>query len=199
MLLLSQPTVDYNHYSDEELLTASLKHPSLYTHLIDRYEEAFRRKARAIVGYREEVEDILQETFTRIYLRGNQYHPQPGASFSSWAYMILSNVSFTYYQKLKRRGETQVVLDQEVVELLPQMAHDEQAAHITEEYVISVLVRMPVLLARVLRLHFLEDRSQQDIADELGISVSAVKARIFRAKKWFKKIDYELAVARIHS
>ena len=55
--------------------------------------------------------------------------------------------------------------------------------------VASILSRMPTHLARMLHLHFIEDKSQADIAEEEDMSVSAVKTRVHRAKKEFKKIN----------
>ena len=175
-LLSHTPTEDYSLRSDEELLRLSVKSPGLFNLIIQRYEDAFRRKVRSIIGDREEVEDVLQESFTRIYLNAEKFTPQEGATFASWAYRILTNVSFTYYQKLKRRGATQLVMDQELFETLPEVLHDQHGAKIKEEYVVSILVRMPAALGRILRMHFVDDRSQGEIAEDLGISISAVKA-----------------------
>ncbi|OHB25182.1 MAG: hypothetical protein A2542_02780 [Parcubacteria group bacterium RIFOXYD2_FULL_52_8] len=192
MFFSSKIPEDYTKLTDEQLLAASLRTPSLYKFLIDRYADAFRRRARAIIGDREEVEDVLQETFTRMYMKASHYQPQPGAVFSSWAYMILTNVSFTYYQKLKRRGLTQVNLEQDAFEALPEVLVDQHGARLTEEYVVSILVRMPAALAQVLRLHFIDDEPHKDIAIKLGISLTAVKARIHRAKKAFREIQQKI-------
>src|SRR3989344_8098421 len=88
---------------DAEVLVLSRQTPSLFRILMERYEAAFRRKARSIVGEREEVQDIVVETFTKIYLKSGQYRSQPGASFKSWAYKILVNTALTYYRRLKRQ------------------------------------------------------------------------------------------------
>ncbi len=193
MSLLSRTTdVDYSQQSDEELLRLSVRQPSLFNLIIRRYEAAFRRKVVSIIGEREEVEDVLQESFTRIYLNAARFTPQEGATFASWAYRILQNVSFTYYQKLKRRGATQVNLEQDAFEALPQVLQDEHGKRLTEEYVISILVRMPATLSRVLKLHFIDDEPQGEIAEKLGISIAAVKARIHRAKKEFRKVQEKL-------
>ena len=50
-----------------------------------------------------------------------------------------------------------------------------------------ILARMPEHLAYVLRLHYLEHWSQEDIATKTGENVGTIKARIHRAKAAFKK------------
>ncbi|MBU3926027.1 sigma-70 region 4 domain-containing protein, partial [Patescibacteria group bacterium] len=57
--------------------------------------------------------------------------------------------------------------------------------------VARTLQEMPKRLQRVLAKYYLEDKSQKDIASEENISVTAVKMRLFRAKKIFKKIIEE--------
>ena len=88
--------------SDEELLARSERHPSLFAAIVERYQAAFLRKASQVVGDQEEARDVVQETFVKIYRYAGRFEKQEGASFSSWAYKILMNTSFTHYQKRKR-------------------------------------------------------------------------------------------------
>src|SRR3989344_9344870 len=81
--------------SDEEVLRASQKNPDAFAILVSRYEEAFLRKARSILYAREDAEEVVQDAFTRIYVYADRYVPQEGASFSSWAYAILTRLAFT--------------------------------------------------------------------------------------------------------
>ena len=95
--------VDHQDLSDEEILNISISKPDIFSVLITRYEEAFLRKARSILHGKEDAEDIVQETFTKIYLNAPKFKKQEGASFKSWGYKILINTSFTYYQRLKKK------------------------------------------------------------------------------------------------
>ncbi len=53
--------------------------------------------------------------------------------------------------------------------------------------VLNALSRIPEACSRVLRLQFLEGKTQEEIATLEGSSVPAVKTRVFRAKKLFKR------------
>ena len=189
--------IDIAYKSDEELLTLSIKHPAMFSFIIKRYEEAFRRKVVRIIGDRDEVEDVLQEAFTRIYMNASKYEKRAGATFSSWAYTIVSNVALTYYAKLKKQSLRQLSLDSDAFTTYLEPSEDRSEVKEKEDHVISVLVRMPQLLSRILSLHFLEDKPQEEIASKLGISVAAVKSRIHRAKREFKKLDQRLSLARV--
>src|SRR5665647_3299840 len=105
--------------SDEQLLAASTRHPSLFVLLVRKYEEAFLRKAMGIVHEREEAEDIVQEAFTKIYLNAAKFKTVEGASFSSWGYRILINTALTHYAKRKREGGRVVELEPEIWALIP--------------------------------------------------------------------------------
>lgn len=174
---------------DEKILARSLKQPNLFGIIIERYQSAFVRKVRSILGNRDEVDDIVQETFLKIYMNAGRFKVVKGASFKSWGYKILINTTFTYYQKLKKDDRAIVRLEPEFYESLPD--ETKPTKEITD-LVASVLVRMPKHLARVLDLHFIKGMPHKEIAVLDGLSTSAVKTRVHRAKKEYKKIDEEI-------
>lgn len=171
--------------TDEDILAASIRNPSLFGIIVDRYTVPFQNKARRILGWRDEVDDIVQDTFVKIYQNAHKFQVQEGASFKSWGYKILINTTFTYYQKLKKKDESVVILDDEIMELIPDRPSEKE----TEDFVGSVFSRIPEHLARILRLHFIMGMPQKEIAKVEHISVSAVKTRIHRAKKHFKEVN----------
>src|SRR3989338_1992934 len=88
--------------SDEEILALSVSKPDLFSIFVNRYQEAFLRKAGQIIRNNPEiVSDIVQDTFVKIYLNADKFQIQEGASFKSWGYKILINTCFTKYKKLK--------------------------------------------------------------------------------------------------
>jgi RNA polymerase sigma-70 factor (ECF subfamily) len=177
--------------SDAELLSASRTNPAIFELLVDRYEAAFLRKARSILYSKEDAEEVVQDAFTRIYVYADRYNPQEGASFSSWGYAILIRLAFTRYQKLKKlRGRTQD-LEPEAYERLPDESAFMEDLSLRDE-VLMALSRIPESAARILRLQFLEGKSQEEIATSEGASISAVKTRVHRAKKLFKEaLNYD--------
>ena len=174
--------------SDEQVLAASIAHPSLFALLVRKYEEPFLRKAMSIVHSPEEAEDIVQETFTKIYLNAGKFKTVEGASFSSWGYRILINTALTHYAKRKREGGRVVELDEEIWALIPDknLRQFEKKEFVDE--VASVLSRMPAPFAKALTSFFIDGKTQEEIAKEEGVSVGAIKTRVHRAKAEFKKV-----------
>ncbi|MES2087572.1 MAG: RNA polymerase sigma factor [Patescibacteria group bacterium] len=176
--------------SDEAILALSVSNPDKFSILVDRYQEAFIRKAGQIIRNDPDmVKDIVQDAFVKIYLNASKFKVQEGASFKSWGYKILINTCFTKYKKIKGDNVYLRDLDPEIAELVP--SKDEINSFeqkLDTDYVLSLISKLPVILGRVLRLYSVEGKSQKDIAQMEGISLGAVRARIHRAKKEIKKV-----------
>jgi len=162
--------------------------------LMERHINMHLSFAERMMGTREEAEDIVQEVFTKIYLNAARFRSVPGASFKSWGYKILLNTTFTSYKKL-RKEDIVVKVEQEIHEMFPdtKQTKDIKTGELND-YIASILSKMPTHLSRVLSLHFLEDKPHKEIAEMEGVSVSAIKTRIHRAKKEFKKIEPNLVL-----
>jgi RNA polymerase sigma-70 factor (ECF subfamily) len=171
---------------DEEVLELAKSKPDVFGELVERYESLFVRKARGVVRTQQDAEDVVQEVFVKIYMHADKFAVQEGASFKSWAFKILFNTCFTRYQKLKKHKEQVSNIDPEFEELVRDK-RDTHGEYTTREYIISVFARMPESFSTVLRRYFIEGTSQKELAEEEGVSVSAIKTRIHRAKKSFQE------------
>jgi RNA polymerase sigma-70 factor (ECF subfamily) len=172
--------------SDEEILMRSQAQPWLFSALLDRYQEPFLRKAQSVLRNPLDAEEVVQDAFTKIYMNAHKFTPQEGAKFSSWAYRVLLNTAFTRYQKLVKEGQRYASLDPEFEQMVGERAEHSGFAE-KSDGVERILARLPGHFAHVLRLHYLERWSQEDIAKETGENVGTIKARIHRAKAAFRK------------
>jgi RNA polymerase sigma-70 factor (ECF subfamily) len=179
-------TDDAGELSDEEVLTRSQNQPWLFRVLVNRYEAAFLRKARSIVFNPLDAEEIVQDAFTKIYVHANKFSPQEGAKFSSWAYRILMNTAFTRYQKLIKEGQRFTSIDPEFEQFIGERK-EHSGFEQQRDGIDRILVQLPGHFAFVLRLHYLERWTHQQIAEETDENVGTVKARIHRAKAAFRK------------
>ncbi len=181
---------EIENLSDTVLIARSKHEPELFAVLVRRYEAALLRRAQRILWSPEDAEEVVQDTFTKMYLYADKYEVQEGASFSSWMYTILNRVAYTKYTKRRKEGGFRSELTPEYYESLP----DEEAEFIEDlsirDEVIRALASLPETVAKILRLQFIEGKSQEEIATSENLSIPAVKTRIHRAKKLFKK-SYE--------
>lgn len=184
---------DWSNEKDEAVLAASLRDPSIFEILVDRYQEAFLRKAQTVVRQLEEAEDIVQETFVKIYRAGDSFKKMPGVEFKSWAYKILMNTSFTHYQTLKKKFSNSEPLDQDVHSSLSDTdGRDVEIISDAKAAIGAVINKMPPHLASVLKLYYLEDKSYKEICKIEKISIATLKMRLFRAKRLFQRLSIEI-------
>ncbi len=177
---------------DEEILLASLEKPALFKILVDRYQSAFLRKAHGIIGREEDAEDIVQETFVKIYFNAAKFRKIEGIEFKSWAYKILVNTAITKYRKVKKEGTVEF-LDPLLYEDKPAESSDLALSLDNKMAVASLISNLPETLKRLVSLYYLEDKSYKDIAASEGMTIPALKMKLFRAKKLLKKAAEEMA------
>jgi RNA polymerase sigma-70 factor, ECF subfamily len=180
---------DPEKWPEEEILKKSLDNPALFSILVERYREAFLRKSQHIVWSREEAEDVVQETFTKMYVHAEKFKKQEGIEFKSWAWRILVNTSLTHYRKLKRRlgdvGYLDEILEKGVdpkdTALEAELDRNTRASQLR-----TAIDGLPEEAAVLLRSHYLDDRPYEEIAKTRGITIGALKMKLFRARKVLK-------------
>ncbi len=179
---------DINALSDAEVIVRVTKEPELFSVLVRRYEVPLLRRARTILFSPEDAEEAVQDAFTKMYLYADKYHPQEGASFSSWAYTILNRVAYTKYRTITTERGKRADLLPEHYESLPDSRAEFLEDLSLRSEVLAALSKLPETAAKILRLQFIEGKSQEEIAEVENLSIPAVKTRIHRAKKLFKQI-----------
>ena len=96
------------------------------------------------------------------------------------------NTAFTRYQKLVKEGQRFTNLDPEFEQFVGER-REHSGFQERGDAIERILNQLPGHFASVLRLHYLERWSHQDIANETGENVGTIKARIHRAKAAFRK------------
>lgn len=172
---------------DEDILAASLRNPNLFGVLVDRYQEPFLRSAQRVVKTREDAEDIVQEAFAKIYKNAKKFKKQEGIEFKSWAYKVLVNTSYTFYQRLKKKQ----AVSMEFFETYKYDIIDEKdnlkADLETKEIVTKVLLELPEELKKIVEMHYLQDLAYETISKKEKLTIPAIKMRLFRGRKMMKK------------
>ncbi len=185
--IMSFSNTELSTLTDAEVLARSQKEPDLFAILVRRYEAALLRRARTILKSPEDAEEVVQDAFTKMYLYADKYHAQEGASFSSWMYTILNRVAYTKYRTKSIEWGKRAELLPEHYEALPDARAEFLEDLSVRDEVITALAKLPETAAKILRLQFIEGKSQEEIAKSEKLSIPAVKTRIHRAKKLFKQ------------
>jgi RNA polymerase sigma-70 factor (ECF subfamily) len=178
-------------FSDEELVGKSLKNPKLFELFVDKYQDVFMRTAFRVLKNKEDSEDAVQNAFVKIYINAKKYKKKPGIAFKSWAFRVLLNCVFTRYRKLKKRAGEGEYMD----ELLYSQEENIDSTFERKEKrdeIESILDEMPEDLSALMREHYLADRPYVEVAKSHGLTIAALKMKLFRARKKFKEIAGDL-------
>ena len=186
-MAFSSSIEDLGALSDAEILSRSRREPELFAILVRRYEAALLRRARVVLQSPEDAEEAVQDAFTKMYLYADTYREQEGASFSSWMYTILNRVAYTKYRSRRQEQAAVAHPEPEYLENLPDARAEFLEDLSIRDEVIAALAKLPETAARILRLQFIEGKTQEEIAESESLSVPAVKTRVHRAKKLFKR------------
>ena len=150
--------------------------------LYEEYQRALLAHLTRLVSDREVAEDLCQETFIKA-LRGWSQR-DPSASVGAWLYRIATNTAYDYLRR-RRRIRFMPLLD---VEPPPSGDHSMESRLDEGEPVQRALEQLPAMYRLPLVLHSCEGHSTQEIATALGVSNSAVKTRLFRARERFREV-----------
>jgi RNA polymerase sigma-70 factor, ECF subfamily len=173
----------------ESLAIASgLKHQEagLLDELIVRYQHRLLRYLLYLTSSRELAEDLFQEVWMRVLVRGGQFNGK--ARFDTWLFTIARNLVIDY-----RRKRTVASLDElfegsseddrpmsfEISDSQP-TPFDRFASLEDRQRITDALLQVDTLYREVLVLRFHEDLSLQEIASVTRAPLSTVKSRLYR-------------------
>lgn len=166
--------------TDQQLVKACLDgRRDAYEELVCRYQDSVFGLAVGMTRNREDAADMAQEAFIRAYVKLEQYNPD--YSFKSWIMRICSNQTKNLFRKRMRRRKAEE--DHLKEEAVVQSSDDPDFHHLEE-----ALARLPAKLGLPLRLKHIEGMSYDEVADVLGIGVSAAKMRVSRARRQLAEI-----------
>ncbi len=188
IMTLSRAGEDPSALTDADILARVGQEPALFAHLVRRYEAPLLRRARTILRSPEDAEEAVQDAFTKMYLYADRYEAREGASFSSWAYTILNRVAYTKYRAKIDEFKERAELETEHYEALPDAKAEFLEDLTIRNEVLAALAKLPETASKILRLQFIEGKTQEEIAASEHLSIPAVKTRVHRAKKLFKDI-----------
>ena len=143
----------------------------------ETYTLAFR-----LVGNEEDARDVVQETYLRAYKGIGKFRGD--AQFSTWLYRITANCAATHLGRRKRHRHDDLLDDAPLPD--PSADRDPEAraeAESLRERLTDALEELPPRLRSVIVLRDVYDLPHEAIAAELGISESAAKVRLHRARR----------------
>jgi RNA polymerase sigma-70 factor (ECF subfamily) len=181
----------------DEFLAASARtgDESAFEQLFERHKRRIGRIAGRFFNKPETIEEIVQETFTKLYFSLDRYSDQQGSSFSAWLSRIAINTCYDQLRRLRRRPEGMLgnVADDEMSWFKSRLAGagvepTAESAVISRDLADKLLARLAPEDRLVLTLLDGEGSSVSDIAEITGWSASKVKVRAHRARASLRRV-----------
>lgn len=159
--------------------------------LVRRYERQVAHLIYLSLGRPEDVEDLSQEVFLRVYHALPRLQPQ--RSLFSWIYRIASNVVIDEARRRKFRNMLSLEFLAAEKGLDAAAGPDRDPSVHTERSDVRTIVHLairslPPDQRLVVLLREYEDLTYDEIAEALDISIPAVKSRLFRARQELKTL-----------
>ncbi len=158
-----------------------------YDLLVGRYKDPLSNYLYRFLGDMKEVEDLLQETFLRVYRNRHSYRRI--AKFSTWLYTIAGNLARSEYRKRKRRkvySLQAVNRDDEEYEVeIPDetFSPDRHTESVFQgHYIHEALGKIPSEFREVVVLRDIQQLAYEEIAEITGLPMGTVKSRINRGR-----------------
>lgn len=182
--------IDCTKISGKNIVERVLANPDFFYCIVKSYEGQLKTYITRLTNiHPEEVDDVLQEVFIKIYQNINSYDPD--FKFSTWLYRITRNETISYWRKHKKSsGDIQLDISKDfVINLrgdtdLP----SEMDKKFVKENIQAAINKLPFKYREVVILRYMEDRDYQDIGDILKKPVNTVGTLLNRARNQLKTI-----------
>ncbi|MEZ4388890.1 MAG: sigma-70 family RNA polymerase sigma factor [Candidatus Krumholzibacteriia bacterium] len=188
--------MDERHDPDAELVARALAAPAdlrPFEDLVRRHEGKVLANCRHLTGSADDAQDLAQEVFVKAFFALKRFRGE--SRFGTWIQRIKVNHCLNFLRKRKNRH--QVDIDdpiheaQEALQVAP-AAERRLASDDRRQLIAAALDRVPETLRVPLVMCDLDEMPYQEIADSLGLGLSAAKMRIKRGREAFRTAYEEL-------
>jgi RNA polymerase sigma-70 factor (ECF subfamily) len=179
---------------DDDLLVSAAKagDHTAFVALYERHSRKVLSRIYRITKNLEDAEDAFQDAVLRAFAHLKGFEGR--SNFSSWLTRIAINSALMVLRK--RRGRAEISIEQTCDSDSPRAweppDHSETpeacyARRENEELLRNAVQRLPCIFRDVVELQHSRKYSSRQVAEELGISVSAAKSRLMRARRTMRQ------------
>lgn len=177
--------------ADEELIYR-FQNGDVYAfdQLVYRYKDPLINFVYNFLGDRIDAEDVVQETFLRVFKKKHMYRNI--AKFSTWIYTIAGNLAKTELRRRRRRrimSISQIGYDDRDYDIPDDMLTPDKKVNsdINEKSIREEIQNLPAKFREVVVLRDIQEFSYEEISDILKIPIGTVKSRVNRGRSRLQK------------
>lgn len=167
-----------------------------FRELYQRHQGMVWRVCYRFMSNEQDADDLTQEVFLKVYRKLAQYKGQ--AKFSTWLYRIATTTCIDEKRRRARQPaiiSTPIDAEHMAESLAAASGEEEELEQERKQRLLKALERLKASQRHILLLGDFENKPYKEIAQELGISLSATKMRMMRARSalqtMYRKIEEE--------
>lgn len=178
---------------DEQLVEAVLAgDESAFAEIFERYKRPMTRVVSRYFRERSEIEEFVQQSFTKAYFSLKRFRGGEQNSFPAWLTRIAINVCYDEFRRRERKGERLFAeMSDDENDYISAVADERErsadskliAAQLTEKLLAGLDARDRIAMMLI----YSDDYSLKEAADAIGISTSNLKSRLFRCRNLIRK------------
>ncbi|MCI0596592.1 MAG: sigma-70 family RNA polymerase sigma factor [candidate division Zixibacteria bacterium] len=152
-----------------------------FNRLVNRYKNRLFNFVLRMVRTREEAEDLVQETFLRVFQHKNNF--DPAYSFSTWIFTIALNLARNFL----RRGRKVKFLELLELEETSEEPTVQPFQAALSPWLEKEIEKLPPRYKAPFLLREVEELSYEEVAEVTGLPTGTVKSRVSRARMMLAK------------
>jgi RNA polymerase sigma-70 factor (ECF subfamily) len=140
----------------------------------------------------EDIRDVLQESFIKIFTKADTFHYEGEGSLKAWATQVTVNEALQHLRNQKRKG--MVGYDDERIEDKAELTDETPPINdIPTEVLMEMIRNLPPGYRTVFNLYVIEGKRHKEIAELLGIQEQTSASQLMRARRllamWIKEYN----------
>lgn len=152
--------------------------------LYDQYSGYVMAVGLRYIPKREELKDVLQDSFIKVFSSIGKFEYKSDGSLKSWISRIVVNECLDFLRKSKRFTFTDDIPDE--------IEEEPDINTISDETLMHLIGQLPGGYRSVLNMYVFENMSHKEIAQQLGISSNTSASQYYHAKKMLAKMIKDL-------
>lgn len=165
---------------------------SAFTDIVSKYQRPLYLHVSRMIREKEHTEDLVQEVFMKSFKNIHSYNTD--YAFSTWLYRIATNHTIDYLRKKKlhtfsideplktKDGDLQMEIPDEDFNTDKPILKKQR-----KDIIRQAIDDLPEKYRQVIEMRHMDEKSYEEIADELDLPLGTVKAHIFRAREMLYK------------
>jgi len=165
-----------------------------YAELMSRYKDSIYFMLLKMVNNRDDADDLTIEAFGKAFKNIRQYTPD--YAFSTWLFKIATNNCIDFIRKKRKQtfsidkgietddgGELNIDIKSSQPDPEENMMKKQKVMMMRD-----VVERLKPRYRKLVELRYFQERSYEEIAEELNLPLGTVKAQLFRAREFLYQI-----------